>query len=357
MSGGPPGRPPVAVAQLGDDAATAEGSNEPSGSRFGRNVSKIAPLFDPPTNPSPRTEGAAGSSELPAQSSSPLFEASARLDTADNPNVLGTVRLWPTTLEWTDGGNGITFDLAHVKATHAGRRARATLQLVLYSGKEHVFDLTDEASSDSSVATRDSLHAALKKQLGAQPKRGVLDKELLRVLCSSDHDKLVNAVQRGDIRLLNPAWLKKQPPDYRIQYRQELEQLEKKLEAEGKSPLPLLKPDQAVKLIESGERSVGALSYGWLVGGDPDPDGARFRVVQRALKDMKVIRGLFWDFASCYQDPPGGKRTAEERASFDRALKVMGDVYASVVGTTVLQLTHDLPLPTYPILTSPCCYR
>ena len=46
------------------------------------------------------------------------------------------------------------------------------------------------------------------------------------------------------------------------------------------------------------------------------------------------------------QHPPGGKRTDSENAAFKRALDVMGDVYASAVGTTVLQIKEIPPRPT-----------
>ena len=52
---------------------------------------------------------------------------------------------------------------------------------------------------------------------------------------------------------------------------------------------------------------------------------------------MRVARS----YASLYQHPPGGKRTSEEDQAFKRALKVMADVYASAVGTTVLQLANN----------------
>ena len=45
------------------------------------------------------------------------------------------------------------------------------------------------------------------------------------------------------------------------------------------------------------------------------------------------------------QNPPGGKRTEHEKALFDLALEAMGDVYASAIGTTVLQLKE---IPTRP---------
>ena len=45
------------------------------------------------------------------------------------------------------------------------------------------------------------------------------------------------------------------------------------------------------------------------------------------------------------QHPPGGRRTPDQNAAFDRALKVMAGVYASAVGTTVLQLKEIPPRP------------
>ena len=68
------------------------------------------------------------------------------------------------------------------------------------------------------------------------------------------------------------------------------------------------------------------------------PNGQRVEVLQRALAEQPHIVGLFWDFASLHQHPPGGERTTTEQAAFDRALERMGDLYASAIGTTVLQL-------------------
>ena len=51
------------------------------------------------------------------------------------------------------------------------------------------------------------------------------------------------------------------------------------------------------------------------------------------------------NYASLYQKPPGGERTPEEDAAFKRALQVMADVYASAVGTTVLQVKEIPPRP------------
>ena len=50
-------------------------------------------------------------------------------------------------------------------------------------------------------------------------------------------------------------------------------------------------------------------------------------------------------YASLYQHPPNGKRTKTENEAFERALSVMADVYASAVGTTVLQIKEIPPRP------------
>ena len=65
-------------------------------------------------------------------------------------------------------------------------------------------------------------------------------------------------------------------------------------------------------------------------------------MLRRALLQEEHIEGVFWDYASLYQRPPGGERTMKEQDGFQRALKVMADLYASAVGTTVLQL-EEIP--------------
>ena len=68
------------------------------------------------------------------------------------------------------------------------------------------------------------------------------------------------------------------------------------------------------------------------------------QVLRRALEQRPDLEASFFDFASLYQHPPnGGMRTDNEQASFSRAIDVMGDLYASAIGTTVLQI-KDIPL-------------
>ena len=155
-------------------------------------------------------------------------------------------------------------------------------------------------------------------------------------------DRLVEVLSAGAIRLVRTSWLLQQPPEFRIQWRQQLEALERG--DEGLSPL--LSPEEAVSLVRQGDRSVGVLSYAWLSPGDPDPAGRRLEVLRRSLAKLPNIAALFWDYASLYQHPPGGLRTKDEDASFEEGIKIMGDLYASAIGTTVLQLKEIPPRPS-----------
>ena len=94
-------------------------------------------------------------------------------------------------------------------------------------------------------------------------------------------ERLLECIQAGDIRILRVAWLRDTPPDYRMERRQDLETLEKMMN--DRSLAPLLSPKEAVALISRGTRCVGALTYGWLTAGNPDPEGARLAVIRKAL--------------------------------------------------------------------------
>jgi hypothetical protein len=152
-------------------------------------------------------------------------------------------------------------------------------------------------------------------------------------------DKIViQVLMCGAIRLLSVKWLLMQPDNFKMPNRQELEALEKS----GASPSPLLSGEEAAALVRRGDRSIGALTYGWLMSGDPDPAGSRIRVLRRALARL-AIEALFWDFGSLYQAP----RTAEQKEFFEIALKggAMNQLYASILATTVLQIEEIPPRP------------
>jgi hypothetical protein len=151
---------------------------------------------------------------------------------------------------------------------------------------------------------------------------------------------LINVLLSEAIRLLRVEWLMKQLDNFKMPNRQALEELEKS----GVSPSPLLSGEEAAALVRRGDRSIGALTYGWLSPGDPDPDGSRIRVLRRALMGMVIrIEALFWDFGSLYQNP----RSPEQEKTFDIALKggAMNQLYASILATTVLQIEEIPPRP------------
>jgi hypothetical protein len=170
--------------------------------------------------------------------------------------------------------------------------------------------------------------------------------EIIRVLSGLD-DRLADALRAGDIKLLSVSWLRRlrrlrrQPNRRRLKRRQELEAL---FLASGKKS-PFLSAEEAVALLRRGNRGVGALTHGWLSPGECDPDGARLDMVLGALEEHPQIEGIFWDFASLFQNLPDRDRTPDESAAFKRAIMVMADVYASDVGTTVLQSREIPPRP------------
>ena len=159
---------------------------------------------------------------------------------------------------------------------------------------------------------------------------------------------LCQAIRAGAIRLLRVSWLlaqQRRDGGWRLVQRQALERLQ------AESPLgrgPFLSTAEALALFHRGDRSVLALSYGWLSQGDPDPFGARLAALTAFLRAHAgtCVRtsaselGLFWDYASLPQAP----RSAAEQALFRQALAIMGDMYASAL-TAVLQLKTVPPPP------------
>ena len=75
----------------------------------------------------------------------------------------------------------------------------------------------------------------------------------------------------------------------------------------------------------------------------PDPLGQVLKAVREfgsSLPKGELLRlGVFWDYASVPQRGRGGvERTAEEHATFERALDCMGAMFASMTSTTIIQL-------------------
>ena len=78
--------------------------------------------------------------------------------------------------------------------------------------------------------------------------------EATRQLLTTLDDRLIEALEKGDIRLVRAAWLLAQPAGFRMINRQALE----------KRGDALLRPQEAANAIRAGTRSIGVLSHGWL---------------------------------------------------------------------------------------------
>jgi hypothetical protein len=229
---------------------------------------------------------------------------------------------------------------ADIKAAYEGASAQERSVFLVKVGEQEKRKLVSlglvvpEAAPSGMVAGASSpSESPTLGQLSVTP----LPPKLHRAL--TELDKIViQVLMCGAIRLLCVKWLLMQPDTFKMPNRQELEALEKS----GASPSPLLSREEAAALVRRGDRSIGALTYGWLMSGDPDPAGSRIRVLRRALARL-AIEALFWDFGSLYQAP----RTAEQKEFFDIALKggAMNQLYASILATTVLQIEEIPPRP------------
>ena len=146
-------------------------------------------------------------------------------------------------------------------------------------------------------------------------------------------DNIVQVIEAGCIRLVDADWLRDTDVE-RIPRRQDLEAMHTRA---------LLPPAKGAALILKGEREVSALTYGWRTRCHPDPEGATLKELRQLLKSSHGahIKAVFWDFPSLHQHP----RTDLEAAQFKKALTVMGDLYASVLGTGVVRLRAIPPRP------------
>jgi hypothetical protein len=94
-------------------------------------------------------------------------------------------------------------------------------------------------------------------------------------------------------------------------------------------------PEDAVKLLDSGNRSILAVSHCWQTAKHPDPHGATLDQIRRYLAEDPSTKGcgLFWDFVSMPQkDVKSAKRTGEEDIIFKGCLSCMSCVRLSRPG-------------------------
>ena len=143
-------------------------------------------------------------------------------------------------------------------------------------------------------------------------------------------DRLVDAFRSGAIKLIVADRIRDGTIGAVIARRQELEARER-----DEGMRIFCSADEAIVLLRANGREVGALTYGWASPDHPDVSGAYLAAVRRFLCSPlgAHVQALFWDFPSLPQKP----RDAREDKLFALALMVMADVYASLLGTTVMR--------------------
>ena len=156
-------------------------------------------------------------------------------------------------------------------------------------------------------------------------------------------ERVLMTLGKGDIRLLSADFLRndlhKLPNDgawvHGLCSRQEMERLG--------NPDVFVPNEEAQRMIRQGRRLVGMLTYGWSGQDHADSKRTYLKNVSRFLRseEGRHIEAVFWDQPCLYQY----RRTPKEDEAFRRALMVMGDLYASILGTTVIRHKELPPAP------------
>ena len=178
-----------------------------------------------------------------------------------------------------------------------------------------------------------------------RPQAHADDHAAIPLLAALD-DRLVAALRSGAIKLLLADFLRGDHGSAsalpRILRRQDLEALEQRIWRRSRARA-FLSPSEAVEAIRANARLVAALTYGWTSPDHPDLSSAYLKAVRRYLRSPlgAHVVAIFWDFASLPQKP----RSTAEDGLFGQALSVMGDTYASALGTTAVRHRTVPPRP------------
>ena len=161
--------------------------------------------------------------------------------------------------------------------------------------------------------------------------------------CQPLDERILTALGKGDICLLNADFLRHNvqslPTDGNwkngLCSRQAMEGLG--------NPDIFVPNEESQRLIREGRRSVATLTYGWSSPEHADSDRTYLSAMVAFLRSSEGahVKAVFWDQPCLYQYP----REREQEESFRRALKVMGDLYASILGTTVIRHRELPPEP------------
>lgn len=149
-------------------------------------------------------------------------------------------------------------------------------------------------------------------------------------------DELAAALEAGHLRLLDASLMRRGglPAFVRRQ------DIEEKPRMAGRI---FLSPEAACEALRSADRRVCFVTHAWRHVVNPDPGGATLRALLRFLCDEigEYIVGVFVDF-TCLHQPP---RTADQEASYQQALAVLANGFASPLGTMVARFDTVPPCP------------
>ena len=117
-------------------------------------------------------------------------------------------------------------------------------------------------------------------------------------------ERLAERLRDGSIRLVRVAWLLSDAPARSFR-RGEAMVMRRCQELPADAFVP---PEEAAELLLRGNRSVLALSYGWLSAAHPDPHGATFAALrlhlQSAARSLAADAAVFVDFMCAPPPPP-----------------------------------------------------
>ena len=157
-------------------------------------------------------------------------------------------------------------------------------------------------------------------------------------------DEALKALESGDVQLISKAWLMGLGREGKpLPRRQDLPKEALVTAADVKAWMAAVPGYIRAKVLP-----IIAISYCWLDPEHPDAEGKQVRMVAEQLEkhfeDFQGERyfpdyGVFWDWASIYQEHGGPGRTPEQYESFKRALTTTMDLWYAHSGTVVFFVT------------------
>lgn len=159
-------------------------------------------------------------------------------------------------------------------------------------------------------------------------------------------DAVLAALDDGDVQLISLRWL--------LQFAATGQALPRRqaLPAAARVSASLVRQwlDAAASNVRAAVLPIIAVSYCWGSPDHPDEGGEQLRLVANILgqqfRDKYCAHfpdmGVFWDWASLYQELGGEPRTSAQLASFQRALRTTMDLWYTHQGIITIFVTEDV---------------